>query len=284
MNERRGGPRGLVVPAIVAASALGACTPAKPPPFATSCTWSAEAERHALTSVDATGSLVMLESADGPTCSGTIVHRDETSAWVVSARHCLYDRHRQPVPQDTLRVLVARGREGIAWDRRSVLRVISSARHRQREWRGIAFVDDWALVQIASDDEMRAIELAEAEASEALPVALLTVRPQVRWDQPCPHARPFIWGELAQIAMAGYSGAAIIGNGRIQGVFSGVSTRGWWLMERVTHLDIAPASSIERPWIHEGVEKSSLSEKSSNFLLGTADEAPHGNPLDPESP
>ena len=96
---------------------------------------------------------------------------------------------------------------------------------------------------------MRAVELADHAPPAGTPVALVTMRSQDGLDRPCSHARNFRWGEVTELMMGGYSGGAIVADGRVQAVFVGGSTRGLWLFHRVTSLMFTPASQVGRPWL-----------------------------------
>lgn len=195
-----------------------------------------------------TAALAMVGFDFGPRCAATVVHVDDRSAHLVAARHCLV---RPPIPLSRARVYVAReDKEGPFWEPRTIRRVWLGAGGRELEqWEDFAFDrGDWALVEVDRDETMVAIPLADAPLREHLAAQFVTVRPQDQASyRPCPHARGLEWGEIAALGMGGYSGAAIVANGRVHGIFVGYLERG--LFRHLTELTVVPAESIPRPWV-----------------------------------
>jgi hypothetical protein len=190
----------------------------------------------------------------GPGCSGTIVHLDDASAFVLSARHCLVPREGGPqwLPTSRVRVFLARGdEEGLFWEPRPVQQVIvPRGAQTLSSWHDNELSDkDWALFVLAREPEMRAVELADAALPHGAPVTLVTLRSQDATDRPCSHGRPFRWGEVASIMMSGYSGAAVVANGRVHGIFVAGKTGSVWPFDGVRSLVFVAASSVDRPWI-----------------------------------
>jgi hypothetical protein len=178
------------------------------------------------------------------TCSGTIVELDERSAHVLTARHCVATRDGAPaIPFERMRVSIA---VTGAWELRAVRRLRAAMGTGERPtWRGVRVdAHDWALVEIDAEPSMRAIPLDGRPLLAGEAVTVVTLRPQVRHDQPCPHERRFAWGDPAPIAMAGYSGAPIVAGGHVRGIFIGVDTVGLWFFQRVAHVGVVPAAVV----------------------------------------
>lgn len=193
--------------------------------------------------------LVMVGSDLGPRCSGTIVHLDATSAYVVSARHCFTDASGElHLPPQRARVfLVREDAQGSFWEPRPVLSVVKGeASAAQSSWARFKLDHgDWIVFTLAREPSMRAVALADAPLREKVPAAMLTVRWQSSTGRPCLHDRRFEWGATSPLGLAGYSGAAVVANGRVQGLFVGYETDA---SEQVSFITLVPAESIARPW------------------------------------
>jgi hypothetical protein len=191
----------------------------------------------------------------GPQCSGTIVRLEPEAAYVVSARHCFVtdsDAGALSLPVSRIHVYLAReDPEGFAWTARPARRIVlGRADARLWTWNNFEFDGgDWAVIEVAREEGMTAIPLADGPLAAAEPAALTTMRPQDITGRPCPHARSLRWGDTGAFGYGGYSGAAIVANGRVQGLFTGYRTRGIWFLEHITVLTVAPASHIARPWL-----------------------------------
>lgn len=194
--------------------------------------------------------LVMVGYDFGPQCSGTIVELDHSSAYVVSARHCFTDEHGELfLPMQRARVFLARKDEhGSFWDPRPVRGIVKGDAVAEDEWpwerlkldRG-----DWIVFTVAREAAMRAVPLADTPLRQKVPAAMLTVRWQQTTGRPCAHARRFAWGDAASLGLAGYSGAAIVAQGRVQGLFVGYETNA---ASRTSYVRVTPSEAIAKPW------------------------------------
>lgn len=196
------------------------------------------------------GALAMVGFDFGPRCAATVLHLDERNAYLVAARHCLV---RVGVPPSRARVYLPReDKDGMFWEPRPIRRVfVGPGGEHVEPWDDFVFdLGDWSVLEVERDPTMVAIPLADAPLREHIAATLVTVRPQDYGTyRPCLHARGLDWGEVASLGIGGYSGAAIVANGRVQGLFVGYRERGLLLFRRVDALRIVPAESIGRPWL-----------------------------------
>ncbi len=193
--------------------------------------------------------LVMVGYDFGPQCSGTIVELDDSSAYVVSARHCFTDEHGALfLPMQRTRVFLAREDEhGSFWEPLSVRGLVKgSAAVEESSWERFKLDrGDWIVFTVAREASMRAVQLADAPLREKVPAAMMTVRWQQSTGRPCPHARRFTWGDVASLGLAGYSGAAIVARGRVHGLFVGYETNA---ASRTSYVRVTPVEAIAKPW------------------------------------
>lgn len=182
-------------------------------------------------------------------CAGTIVHLGDDAAFVLTARHCVATETGQLfAPATHFRVYaVASDANGPIWRPIPVRRVFHPAGTRVPTH---PFEDlDWAILETEKDEAMRALPLGRGDFIEGEPVAIVTAMGGPGDFIECPHADVFPWGDASGRGfIPGHSGSAIVRDGKVEAVVSGLHMRGLWPFTRVADIRVVRGASIARVW------------------------------------